>query len=140
MEALRHVLVGTDFSEDSQAALLAGRDLARASGAKLTLMHVYPPGMQALGAAGMDENMALGHDVHEALGRLKDKVTGVVDVHVALVADTMPAAVLLDYASANGVDLIVLGAHGHGAARRFLLGSVADRVARHAHCSVLIAR
>ena len=38
------------------------------------------------------------------------------------------------------LDLIVLGSHGRGATKRFLLGSVAERVVRHAPCSVLIAR
>ncbi len=41
------------------------------------------------------------------------------------------------YATERGADLIVLGTHGYGPVKRFLLGHVADRVIRHAHCPVL---
>jgi nucleotide-binding universal stress UspA family protein len=45
-------------------------------------------------------------------------------------------AVAEDYSA----DLIVLGSHGEKGLRKFLLGSVAEYVARHAHCSVLVVR
>lgn len=140
MNSLRHVLVATDFSESSRAALDAGLNLAHAAGARLTLLHVCPPGVDALGAAGLEEGMAIGRNVHESLAVLKDRLTGVADSRVELVTDPSPAAVLVDYAATHDVDLIVVGSHGRGAAGRFLLGSVADRVARHAGCSVLVAR
>lgn len=140
MEAFRDVLLATDFSPSSEAALERACQIARALGARLTLLHVYSPGVQALGAAGVQEGMAIGRDVHEVIGELKNKAEGVADVRVELVADPSPAAVIVDYAAANAVDLIVLGSHGHGAARRFLLGSVAERVSRYAPCSVLVAR
>jgi nucleotide-binding universal stress UspA family protein len=47
---------------------------------------------------------------------------------------------ILAVAEDYGADLIVLGSHGEKGLRRFLLGSVAEFVARHAHCSVLIVR
>ena len=140
MTTFRHILICTDFSEASQPALETGRDLARALGARLTLLHVYSPGVQALGVAGVNESMEIGREVHEALVRLKDKLAGVTDLKVETLADPSPAGVILDYAVAQAVDLIVLGSHGHGAARRFLLGSVADRITNHATCSVLVAR
>ena len=140
VNALRHILVGTDFSESSQAAVDTGRNFARASGAKLTLLHVCSPGVQALGAAGMEEGMAIGRSVHEALAALKDRLTGVAESHVDLVMSPSPAAAIVDYAAANGVDLVIVGSHGLEGAGRFLLGSVAERVMRHAPCSVLVAR
>lgn len=51
-----------------------------------------------------------------------------------------PAVELIDVALAERADLVVLGAHGHGAARRLLLGSVSQQVAQHAPCSVLVVR
>ena len=45
---------------------------------------------------------------------------------------------IVRYAEAHGADTIVLGSHGHGLVRRFLLGSVADRVVRQSQCAVLI--
>jgi nucleotide-binding universal stress UspA family protein len=60
-----------------------------------------------------------------------------VDVCVSRYA---PAVSILDQAEKVHADLIVLGSHGMGAVERFLLGSVSERVARYAHCSVLVAR
>ncbi len=137
----RHILVGTDFSEASQSALETARDLARAVDAKLTLLHVYPAGLDALGPqVGVGQRMAIGHDVHEALAKLKDRAHGVTKLHAEIVENDSPAGAICDYAGANQVDLIVVGSHGYGAAKRFLLGSVAERVVRHAPCAVLIAR
>lgn len=51
-----------------------------------------------------------------------------------------PKTAILDEAEAFGADLIVVGSHGYGAVKRFLLGSVAQAVALHANCSVEIVR
>jgi nucleotide-binding universal stress UspA family protein len=51
-----------------------------------------------------------------------------------------PKQIILDEASQWGADLIVLGSHGHRGFSRFLLGSVSEAVATHAHCSVEIVR
>jgi nucleotide-binding universal stress UspA family protein len=47
---------------------------------------------------------------------------------------------MLEQAKAEGADLVVVGSHGKGAMESFLLGSVSERVARYAPCSVLVAR
>jgi nucleotide-binding universal stress UspA family protein len=51
-----------------------------------------------------------------------------------------PVAEIVRAAEEESTDLIVLGSHGHSAVRRFLLGSVAERVARHSPCPVLVVR
>lgn len=51
-----------------------------------------------------------------------------------------PVEAILEQAREDGSDLIVVGSHGMGAVERFLIGSVSERVARYAHCSVLVAR
>lgn len=51
-----------------------------------------------------------------------------------------PAAAILDAALKWGADLIVVGSHGRSRLDRFLLGSVSDRVVRHARCSVQVVR
>ena len=51
-----------------------------------------------------------------------------------------PAEEIMEVASTQHVDLIVMGAKGLGAIARFLLGSVSTRVVQHAHCSVLVVR
>ena len=49
-----------------------------------------------------------------------------------------PAEEIARFARQHGADLIVMGTHGYGPVRRFLLGSVADRVVREASCPVLL--
>lgn len=51
-----------------------------------------------------------------------------------------PAEVICETAKSLGSDLLVVGARGHNAAQRFLLGSVSDRVVHHAPCPVLVVR
>lgn len=51
-----------------------------------------------------------------------------------------PAAEIISAAESRGVELIVIGRQGMSAVKRFLLGSVADRVVRHATCDVLVVR
>ena len=52
----------------------------------------------------------------------------------------LPKITILDEAETFGAELIVIGSHGHGAFKRFLLGSVSQSVSVHADCSVLIVR
>lgn len=52
--------------------------------------------------------------------------------------DGHPASAILDEAKENGYDLVVMGAQGHSAVGRVVLGSVSDSVATHATCSVLV--
>jgi nucleotide-binding universal stress UspA family protein len=56
------------------------------------------------------------------------------------VVEADPRTAILDIGEESGVDLIVLGSHGRRGLQKFLLGSVAESVARHARCSVLIVR
>jgi nucleotide-binding universal stress UspA family protein len=58
----------------------------------------------------------------------------------SLVAEKEIRTGILDTAGDWRADLIVLGSHGEKGLRKFLLGSVAEFVARHAHCSVLVVR
>jgi nucleotide-binding universal stress UspA family protein len=51
-----------------------------------------------------------------------------------------PALAIVEYASANGIDLIVVGTHGRRAVAHLLMGSVAERVVRTAPCPVLTVR
>jgi nucleotide-binding universal stress UspA family protein len=51
-----------------------------------------------------------------------------------------PKAVITEQADRSGADLIVVGSHGHRGIERFMLGSVSEGVALHAHCSVEVIR
>jgi nucleotide-binding universal stress UspA family protein len=51
-----------------------------------------------------------------------------------------PAAEILDHAETRGIELIVIGRAGRHGIKRFLMGTVSDRVVEHAHCDVLVVR
>jgi nucleotide-binding universal stress UspA family protein len=58
-----------------------------------------------------------------------------------IVADVSPVAdAIINYAVNNNTDLIVMGSKGKTGLKRFLIGSVAEGVVRHAHCPVLVVR
>lgn len=75
--------------------------------------------------------------VNRALEKLKSNKAISAD---ALLAPGSPRPVILDEAESWGTDLIVLGSHGYGALKRFLLGSVSQAVVSHAKCSVEVVR
>jgi len=138
MIVLRDVLVATDFSPPSDAALRYGRALARAFGARLHVLHVA-------------ENLFLrpiASDPHAiragALRTLEDQLTADdrSQLHACTVLETSddPADAIADYARTASVDLIVMGTHGRSGLSQLLVGSVAEHVVRTAPCPVLTIR
>ena len=75
--------------------------------------------------------------VHRAIQKLKSNKTFIAD---AVLVPGSPRPAILDEAESWGADLIVLGSHGYGALKRFLLGSVSQAVVSHAKCSVEVVR
>jgi nucleotide-binding universal stress UspA family protein len=84
-----------------------------------------------------------GHDPEHVREELEE-VRALMDdagVHAEFISTIgNPAAEILNAAEAQGADLIVLGRQGLNAVARFLMGSVADRVVRHAPCDVLVVK
>jgi nucleotide-binding universal stress UspA family protein len=77
--------------------------------------------------------------VKYAAERIRSRRTAGLEV-TTMIKSGSPKEVILDEAESWDADLIVLGSHGYGGWRRFLLGSVSHAVATHAHCSVEIVR
>jgi nucleotide-binding universal stress UspA family protein len=138
MIVLTNVLVATDFGPASDAALTYGRALARTFGATLHVLHVTEnPFMRA--------TMFDPHAVQAAAQRRLDAYLTENDrtrLHARAVLDTSdePADAITQYARSAGIDLIVMGTHGRTGLSQFLVGSVAERVVRHASCPVLTVR
>ena len=149
MPVYRTIVVGTDGSTTAATAVDVAGSLAQVCGAALHVVTAYPPvrsallaGVGANGGAvaapawlGDEERVAAEEVVRRAGERLAQ--TGVGATTVARLGE--PADALLATAEEVGADLIVVGNRGNTGVRRYLLGSVADRVAHHAHCSVHIA-
>jgi nucleotide-binding universal stress UspA family protein len=148
MIVLNKILVATDFSEASDAALAYGRALARAFGASLDLLHVTEnlylyAGVGAEAYGGVPPEVQ--NDVERAAKEqtealLTDDDWTDLRAKVVTITSNRPAAMIVEYAKTEHVDLIVLGTHGRGAVAQIFTGSVAERVVRTAPCPVLTVR
>ena len=143
----RSIVVGTDGSETAHKAVDAAIELARLSGARLELVSAYEPvPAQRLRAearqvpADLQWMVNPREDVDATLEQASEvaKASGVEVETFARQGD--PADSILDVAEETDADLIVVGNKGMTGARRFLLGSVPNKVSHHAPCSVMIIR
>ena len=144
MSRFRKILVPIDFSDHSAAALDLAIDLARTTGAKLHLLHCYPVDPGAISPYGIVLPEGFDRDVRDAAGkqlaRWSDKA-GAAKVPVEQHLSPMfPAEVIVQLADELGADLIVMGTRGLAGLRHVLLGSIAERVLRTAHCPVLTVK
>jgi nucleotide-binding universal stress UspA family protein len=147
MIALKKILVATDFSEPSDAALAYGRELARTFDASLTVLHIVDNILtRAYGTDGVVlADPELQREIETSAQRQVDallfdedrKMFGAVG-HV--ITSNSPSAAIVTYARDAAIDLIVMGTHGRGAIAQLLMGSVAERVVRTAPCPVLTVR
>lgn len=141
------IVVGTDGSDTATQAVTQAIDLARSVGAKLEVVCAYEPvPKQRLSAerrdAPEDLQWAINprEDVDATLSAAAELAReGGVEVNTyARQGD--PADAVLDVAEELEADLIIVGNKGMTGAKRFLLGSVPNKISHHAPCSVMIIR
>jgi nucleotide-binding universal stress UspA family protein len=143
----RSIVVGTDGSDTATQAVRQAVDLAGAVGARLELVSAYEPVPQQRLA---EERREAPEDLQWAIGPREDvdaKLERAAAIARELGVDVEvfprqgdPADAILDVAEEREADLIVVGNKGMTGAKRFLLGSVPNKVSHHAPCSVLIIR
>jgi nucleotide-binding universal stress UspA family protein len=139
--AAKHILACIDFSEHSTKALEEVGEYARANGSKVTLIHIADPQSFIPPQAVLEPASNVDEAAFEAeLGKLRDSHLADVPVELAVTSDHAPAKAICNYAEAHGVDLIIVGSHGRGGVERWLIGSVAERVVRHAVSNVYVVR
>jgi nucleotide-binding universal stress UspA family protein len=140
---IEKILIAVDFSETSRAAIETGRSLASVLSAELHLLHVvaeplhqpwagYTPGAEfvdLLERYKVDARARL-----EAAVANDDRANGRV---VVAIAWGDPSDEILRYADTHHVDMIVCGTHGRRGWDHMIMGSVAERIVRLAHCPVL---
>jgi nucleotide-binding universal stress UspA family protein len=143
----RSIVVGTDGSETASEAVRQALELAKQIGARIELVSAYEPvPSQRL----RQEQKDVPGDLQWMVNPRED-VDATLDDAAAAVRESGvdvetyarqgdPADAILDVAEETNADLIVVGNKGMTGAKRFLLGSVPNKVSHHAPCSVLIIR
>jgi len=137
------ILVPCDFSDCSIAALAQAAALAKLTGGTLVLLHVIEPVTPGFLTEGTVSRQTQGLLREKAGQKLAPQAkTHASGVHLGrpLIKAGKPWEVIVSTASKGGADLIVLGPHGYTGLKHAVLGSVAERVVRHAPCPVLVVR
>jgi nucleotide-binding universal stress UspA family protein len=147
MIRLQKILVPTDFGEASDAALTYAQALARSFNASIDVLHVSEDVTARFFAGEMYIGVppTLQKEVDEAArrelaGRLIDNDPIPLTMRPIVLTSNTPALAIVQYAKETTIDLIVMGTHGRGTMAHLLMGSVAERVVRHAGCPVLVVR
>ena len=142
MKPIKKILCPIDFSKCSDDAVALAADLAKTFGAEMQLVHVF----QIPYYAGWDEGAAVMAAAAPHLASLRTQTAAqmasaaakLVERGIAVRTselDGLPHAKIIELS--KGADLVVMGTHGRSGLPRLLLGSVAERVVRSAHCPVL---
>jgi nucleotide-binding universal stress UspA family protein len=141
------IVVGTDGSETASEAVRQATELARSVEAKVHLVSAYEP---VPAGRLRDERQQVPDDMQWMINpredvdsTLKDAAKGIEETGLEVqtyAREGDPADAILDVAEEQNADLIVVGNKGMTGAKRFLLGSVPNKVSHHAPCSVMIIR
>jgi nucleotide-binding universal stress UspA family protein len=145
----QHLLVPSDGTQLSNQALEQGIFLAKALGAKLTLLHVQPPlpipliGMgDMLDPATVESLSATAARETERIvteAKVAGEAAGL-QIRTEVVKQDLPYRAIVEAARRHGCDLIVMASHGRKGLSGLLLGSETQRVLLHAPIPVLVVR
>lgn len=142
---LQHILVPLDGSSRAEQALPLAAHIARRTGGTISLLQVIPPeignGTYTYSRAGVlaDEvQVVLMQEARDYLERITyTEMLAGIGVRTR-VATNLPAQEILNYAESEHVDLIVQCRHGFTGLKRWVMGSVAQKVVRHSPVPVLV--
>jgi universal stress protein A len=147
MTRITRIMVPTDFSPASDAALEYARALASEFGASIDLAHVFDDSFTS-GAFVGDGTVMMPVELRESLvnwvrEQLEQRHAGhpnTLSASSTVLLMGAPAKRIVEHARETHADLIVMGTHGRSGLSHLLLGSVAERVVRTATCPVLTWR
>ena len=148
MTEFRHILVPLDGSPLAERAIPLATALAEKFGSEILLLRVLdipkptPPTSHLEVTIGwVREARAQAHEEAQSYLDAQQQEVYRQGIKVrALMRDRSPAEDILQVARSEKIDLIVMSAHGQGGLARWTFGSVADKVARHSPCPVLLVR
>ena len=142
MDAIRKILVPTDFSAHADEAFRVAHTLARALGAEVVLFHVaQPPAVVSEdGRLLTSPSKGSAANLWDRFQNLQSTDSKVRVEHQVIVADRPSASHILEILEKLGCDLIVMGKHGRSWLKHLLFGSVTEAVVRRAHCPVMVVK
>jgi nucleotide-binding universal stress UspA family protein len=141
----KRVLLPLDGSKTSECSIPDAVALAGSTGAELVLLYVIEPISDVLRVIGRRLHIDQQFKVRRAqatgyLDGIRHRIAGrVLNLRVA-VETGPPAETILKYAGTHDIDLVVMATHGHSGIKRWLLGSVVNKVAQGAEVPVLLVR
>ncbi|WP_321796773.1 universal stress protein [Caballeronia sp. J97] len=142
-----HLLVPTDGSALSEAAVRTAVALAKENNARITGLYMVRPFHMTVYSAemvGADQDEAQAADQARARQYLENLRDIAAQAGVACDTEaptgTHPYEAILDAAKTRHCDLIVMASHGHGGIRGLLLGSETQKVLTHSHLPILVVR
>lgn len=143
-----HVLISTDGSEIAQKGVDHGLDLAKANGARATIIAVidtmfpYVSESGGVNAAAYHEYATIQRDTAAGiLAAAADQARSLgVEAETICVQDIPPAQAIVETAQSRGADVIAMSSHGRRGLRRMILGSVAAEVLATSPVPVLVVR
>ena len=149
IQNVKKILAPIDFSEPSMAAMRGAMELAKDIGAEVHLVHVVVPhhsfiplplATNAEQSRELVREAAMVEQAEEELARIKKDEFGDSKKVFTYAVVGPPVQKLVDYATQNQIDLILMSTNGRTGGEHMLLGSVTERLVRTAPCSVLVFR
>ena len=140
---MKNILTAIDFSNMAQAVVRTAADLARNESAHLWLIHVAAPNPDFVGyetgpAHVREDRAKTLHREHKTLQESAQWLRDAgIEVTPLLVQGTT-AETLLHLAKQHEADAIVIGSHGHGTIRKWIVGSVTQAILKDAPCPIVV--
>jgi len=141
----QNILCPVDFSDSSRHALTVATELATSSKAALTIVHIWQPPMPLYGtpdaAVSGELIQAMVDDAERSLAEWEAtaRAAGVASLRAQMLTGVAWDEIV-KLAASSHADLVVMGTHGRTGLEHVLIGSVAEKVVRHAPCAVLVVR
>lgn len=144
---IENILVPVEISDMVNSALLFAIEFARRIGARITVIYVFrldvytyevPASTLVLDDLIKFSSAELERRVEEVIethGEFKDNIG--VEIDTKVIQAINPAIAISDYASSNGMDLVVINTHGRKGISRLILGSVTEKVIQESSCPVM---
>lgn len=149
IQSVKKILAPIDFSELSMVAMRAAMELAKDIGAEVHLVHVIAPhhsfiplplATNAEQSRELVREAAMVEQADDELARIKRDEFGDSKKVFTFAVVGPPVQKLVEYATQNQIDLILMSTHGRTGSEHMLIGSVTEKLTRYAPCSVLVLR